>query len=38
MQKVTFDVRTLNSINQLSELVTYAINHNIDIICIQEHR
>ena len=32
----TFNVRTLNTTNQLSELV--AILYNIDIICIQEHR
>ena len=34
----TFNVRTLNTINQLSELVASAIRYNIDIIFIQEHR
>ena len=34
----TFNVRTLNTINQLPELVSSAISLNIDIICIQEHR
>ena len=35
---VTFNVRTLNRIGQLPELTASVINHNIDIICIQEHR
>ena len=34
----TFNVRTLNRIGQLPELITSAIDYNIDIICIQEHR
>ena len=34
----TFNVRTLNKIGQLPELTASAIDHNIDIICIQEHR
>ena len=38
IQIVTFNVRTLNRIRQLSELTASAIDHNIDIICIQEHR
>ena len=32
------DVRTLNRIGQLLELTASAIDYNIDIICIQEHR
>ena len=35
---MTFNVRTLNRIGQLLELTASAIDHNIDIICIQEHR
>ena len=34
----TFNVRTLNSITQIAELVSSAISINIDVICIQEHR
>ena len=34
----TFNVRTLNRIGQLPELTASAIDHKIDIICIQEHR
>ena len=34
----TFNVRTLNRINQLPEMTVFAAEHNIDIICIQEHR
>ena len=34
----TFNVRTLNTINQLPELVSSAIELNINVICIQEHR
>ena len=37
-QIATFNVRTLNRIGQLPELTASAIDHNIDIICIQEHR
>ena len=33
----TFNVRTLNRIGQLPELTASAIDHHIDIICIQEH-
>ena len=35
---VTFNVRTLNRIGQLPELTASAIDHEIDILCIQEHR
>ena len=38
IQIVTFNVRTINTIGQLPELTASAIDHNIDIICIQEHR
>ena len=38
IQIATFNVRTLNRIGQLPELTTSAIDHKIDIICIQEHR
>ena len=38
IQIATFNVRTLNRIRQLPELTASAIDHNIDIICIQEHR
>ena len=38
IQIVTFNVRTLNKIGQLPELTASAIDHNIDIICIQENR
>ena len=38
IQIVTFNVRTLNRLGQLLELTATAIDHNIDIICIQEHR
>ena len=34
----TFNVRTLNTINQAPELIASAIEQNIDIICVQEHR
>ena len=37
IQIATFSVRTLNEIGQLPELTASAIEHNIDIICIQEH-
>ena len=33
-----FNVRTLNRIGQLSELTASVIDHDIDIICIQEHK
>ena len=35
---MTFNVRTINRIGQLLELTASAVDHNIDIICIQEHR
>ena len=38
IQIATFNIRTLNRIGQLPELTVSAIDHNIDIICIQEHR
>ena len=37
IQIATFNVRTLNRIGQLSELTASAIEHKIDVICIQEH-
>ena len=38
IQIATFNVRTLNRIGQLPELTASAMDHDIDIICIQEHR
>ena len=38
LQIATFNVRTLNRIGQLPELIASAKEHKIDIICIQEHR
>ena len=38
IQIATFNVRTLNRIGQLPELTASAVEHKIDIICIQEHR
>ena len=38
IQIATFNVRTLNRIGQLPELTALTIDHNLDIICIQEHR
>ena len=38
LQIATFNVRTLNRIGQLPELIASAEEHKIDIICIQEHR
>ena len=38
LQIATFNVRTLNRIGQLLELIASAEEHKIDIICIQEHR
>ena len=38
IQIAPFNVRTSNRIGQLPELTASAIDHNIDIICIQEHR
>ena len=37
LQIATFNVRTLNRIGQLPELIASAEEHKIDIICIQEH-
>ena len=38
LQIATFNVRNLNRIGQLPELIASAEEHKIDIICIQEHR
>ena len=38
IQIATFNIRTLNRIGQLPELTASAVEHKIDIICIQEHR
>ena len=38
LQIANFNVRTLNRIRQLPELIASAVEHKIDIICIQEHR
>ena len=38
IQTATFNVRTLNKTGQQLELTASAIENNIDIICIQEHR
>ena len=38
IQIATFNVRTLNRIGQLPELIASSVEHKIDIICIQEHR
>ena len=38
IQIATFNVRTFNRIGQLPELTASAVEHNIDIICIQEQR
>ena len=38
IQIATFNVRTLNRIGQQPELAVSAAEHNIEIICIQEHR
>ena len=38
MQITTFNARTLNRIGQQQELTASVIDHNIDIICRQEHR
>ena len=38
LQIATFNVRTLNRIGQLPELIASAVEHKIDIIYIQEHR
>ena len=34
----TFDVRTLQSIKQISELIAIAVSYDIDVINVQEHR
>ena len=38
IQIATFNVRTLKRLGQLPELTASAVEHKIDIICIQEHR
>ena len=38
IQMATFNDRTLNRIDQLPELTASAVEHKIDIMCIQEHR
>ena len=38
IQIATFNVRTLNRIGPLPELIASAVEHKIDIICIQDHR
>ena len=38
IQIAAFNVRTLNRTGQLPELTASAVKHEIDIICIQEHR
>ena len=38
LQIATFNVRTLNRIGQLPELIASAVEHKIDIIGIQKHR
>ena len=38
IQIATFNIRTLNRIGQVPELTASALEHKIDIICIQEHR
>ena len=38
IQITTFNIRTLNRIGQLPELTASAVQHKINIICIQEHR
>ena len=38
IQIATFNVRTLSRIGQLPELRASTMDHNIDIICIEEHR
>ena len=38
LQIATFNVRTLNRIGHFPELIASAVEHKIDIICMQEHR
>ena len=37
VNRTTFNVRTLNTVNQLPDLTTSAAKQNMDIICILEH-
>ena len=38
IQIATFNVGTLNRIGQQSELTASVVGHNIDIVCVQEHK
>ena len=38
IQIATFNVRTLNGIGQQGELTASVVEHNIDLVCLQEHR
>ena len=38
IQIATLNIRTLNRIGQLPELTVAVIDHNIDIVCVREHR
>ena len=38
IQIATFNIRTLNRIGQLPQLIASAVEYKIDIICIQEYR
>ena len=38
IQIATFNIRTLNKIGQLPELIASSKDHNIDKICVHEHR
>ena len=38
IQIATFNVRTLNRIGSLPQLTASAIDHNVDIICVQDHK
>ena len=38
VHRAKFKVRTLNRIGQLPELTVSVIEHNIDTVCIQEHK
>ena len=38
IQTVSFNVRTLNRIGQISDMIAFAMNYNIDIVCVQENR
>ena len=38
MHIATFNVRTLNRIDRFPELTASVLEHNIDIVCVQEYR